>query len=85
MGVLDGSGTVWGQSRGQPTAMRETILGLYAQDTWKITQRLSLNFGLRWEPMLFPEDYFGRGSTFSMANLISAIRVSPRHGPTTNT
>lgn len=32
--------------------MRETFVNLYATDTWKVTQRLTLNLGLRWEPYL---------------------------------
>ncbi len=55
------------QSRAQQVAMRETILGLYAQDTIHVSQTVVLNFGLRWEPMMFPVDVYGRGSVFSLA------------------
>ena len=67
-GVLDyltGQMSSFSQSRAQQTTYRQTIFSIYAQDNWHITPRVTLNYGLRWEPMLYPVDKFGRGSTFS--------------------
>jgi hypothetical protein len=49
-------------------------LGLYAQDTWRATNRLTFNYGLRWEP------YFGQNvennaiSIFNMENFRNGVK-----------
>lgn len=66
-GQMTGSPNAFGQSRTQDTTYRQTVFGLYAQDTWHITPNLTINYGVRWEPNLYQVDKFGRGSTFDRA------------------
>ena len=66
---LLGDMSLFSDSRAQVNVYRETIPGFYAQDTYKVSSRFLVNLGLRWEPMLFPQDYFGRGMSFSESAL----------------
>ncbi|MBI4444287.1 MAG: TonB-dependent receptor [Acidobacteria bacterium] len=43
-----------------PRGMRQTMLGFYGQDDWRVTQRLTLNLGVRWEPYTKPTEVYGR-------------------------
>lgn len=65
LGKYSGSGGLgFTQSRAQKVAYRETIPGFYGQDTVRITPKLTLTAGVRWEPTLWPTDVFHRGSIF---------------------
>jgi len=39
-------------------------VALYAQDSWKINRRLTLNYGVRWEPYLAPYNNRGENQHF---------------------
>jgi hypothetical protein len=46
--------------------LRETLFGVYAQDDFKVTQRVTLNLGLRWEAISNPREVNGK-----MADLLN--------------
>lgn len=46
-----------------PTGRRNTNFGIFAQDDWKMTTRLTVNLGLRWEyesPLIIATDIYSR-------------------------
>jgi Carboxypeptidase regulatory-like domain len=48
-------------------------LGIYAQDSWKITPRLTLNYGLRWEPYLAGSFPNNQVTHFVMQDLVNNV------------
>jgi Carboxypeptidase regulatory-like domain len=50
--LLDDHITVFTQSAHWHNSMRAWRVNLYAMDTWRATPRLTLTFGVRWEPWL---------------------------------
>ena len=41
------------------------FIGFYAQDTWKITRKLTLDYGLRYDYDTYPREQYGRMPTLS--------------------
>jgi hypothetical protein len=50
-----------------PDDLRQWILNFYAQDSFKVSKRFTLNAGIRWEPTFPTVDKYLRGSVFSLA------------------
>jgi hypothetical protein len=55
---------------------RSHYVGLYVQDSWKISPRLSVNYGVRWEPFLPETNANGYVENFDLGRMISNTRSS---------
>jgi hypothetical protein len=55
----------WQQNSSTPRAIRQHVFQLYAQDSIRISQRLTLNVGLRWEPLLPINDRYHDNNYFA--------------------
>jgi hypothetical protein len=57
----------------------EKYIGLYAQDSWRATPRVTINGGLRWEPYFGQQIENGALSIFSMENFQKGITSTVYH------
>lgn len=58
--------------------LRQTVFAAYAQDSFRATPHLTLNYGIRWEPSNPPYDKQARGNQFNWA-LFNQGWHSPSH------
>ncbi len=54
--------------------LHQWYVGLYAQDTWRATSRITLNGGLRWEPFFGQQIENGSISNFSLENFQKGVK-----------
>ena len=54
------------QTNATPDDLRQWLMSVYIQDTWKVSSHVTWNFGLRWEPTFADPDKYGRGTSFSL-------------------
>jgi hypothetical protein len=66
LGLVDGASV----PPTQDPDYRKTSMALYLQDTWKVTRKLTFDYGIRWDRQTAPEEVFHRSSMFapSLAN-----------------
>lgn len=46
---------------------RKTQTALYVQDTWKVTRKLTLDYGLRWDYGTYAREQYGRNGSIGLA------------------
>jgi len=56
----------WNQGNALSDYMRQTVFAAYAQDTWRVNKRLTINAGVRWEPLQPAVDKQCRGNQFDL-------------------
>src|SRR5439155_12107519 len=49
-----GNASSWAQGTLNTYYLRQHYVGVYAYDTWKMNSRLTVNYGVRWEPYIAP-------------------------------
>ena len=54
--------------------LRQHYVGLYVQDTWKVTPRFTVSYGLRWEPYLAVYSKYGQFMHFDQARFTQGLK-----------
>ena len=62
------------QNNGEYENRREFLKGFYAGDNWRVSRRLTLNLGVRYEPYSFFSDTMDRNQTFDLGNFASGVK-----------
>ncbi len=59
------------QTNATPDDLRQWVMSFYAQDSFKINKKFTVNFGVRWEPTFPDPDKYGRGTSFNQAAFLA--------------
>jgi hypothetical protein len=74
LGDYSGGNVAFRQGAGEFKNDRGIFSGVYAQDSYKISRRLTVNLGLRYEPGLPWREIKGRVEQFRLSGLIAGVR-----------
>ncbi len=70
---LLGHMSTWNQGNALSDYMRQTVFAAYAQDTWRATPHLTINAGVRWEPLQPAVDKQCRGNQFDLPSYMAGV------------
>jgi hypothetical protein len=70
------AGAVGSLEHGVPNLliMDMNYIGLYAQDAWRIGDRVTFNYGARWEPYLGQQMLYGGANIFEHDNFVKGVK-----------
>ncbi len=71
------------QTNATPDDLRQWLMSFYAQDSFRVSKHLTLNYGVRWEPTFADPDKYGRGDSFSLPGFLAGTisTVNPAAPP----
>ena len=55
---------------------RQNYIGAYVQDAWRLNKRLTLNYGVRWEPFLPVASKYGQFTHFNQTDFTNGVKSS---------
>jgi hypothetical protein len=71
---LTGQMSSFGQGAPNINFNHQWYAGVYGQDAWRVSERLTLNLGLRWDPYLGTQWEQGTITNFSVVNAVNGVR-----------
>lgn len=73
---LTGNAISFGQGTNYGMYLYQYYASLYLQDSWKLSRRLTLNYGVRWEPYLSNQNKYGQLDHFDPSLFAQGFRSS---------
>ena len=70
---LLGKASSFAQAAPAYSDQHQNIFGMYVQDSWKVSRRLTVNLGVRWDPFFAHTNPYNETLTFSPANFVNGV------------